>query len=456
MNIDAVSGNLSHMKEIVREMYVFTNQLNQIDLSERKSGILVNREEKELLTNAISALGNQLKILNNSIPSLIDNIGFYKKLGTDSSLTKKSQQKLVQLSYNKEDKVQKVSLTISDDDKKSFIENLSQSNLSINQLKKKYAVEKPMATFGKPSSYAKMSNYFFRDISNKLVSKGYFEKLNADLRRMNSPFVINTYVSMILFTGILMFFFGIFSFFVLLFFDVSIIYPFFSLYTAEDSLISRAVRFFWVIFALPIFMGGLMYFYPSGEAKTLGARIDQELPFVTIHMSAIATSGVEPLSIFKVILKSEEYHYTHMEFTKLINLINFHGKDLITALKIVSKSSPSVKLKELLDGLATAMTSGGSMKAFLNKHSETLLFDYKLERERYTKTSETFMDIYISIVIAAPMIFLMLFVIMGSTGLLTNFIGGLGVNELNIIIILAIILINVAFLVFLRIKQPTM
>jgi hypothetical protein len=66
------------------------------------------------------------------------------------------------------------------------------------------------------------------------------------------------------------------------------------------------------------------------------------------------------------------------------------------------------------------------------------------------------MDIYISIVIAAPMIFLMLFVIMGSTGLLTNFIGGLGVNELNIIIILAIILINVAFLVFLRIKQPTM
>jgi len=47
----------------------------------------------------------------------------------------------------------------------------------------------------------------------------------------------------------------------------------------------------------------------------------------------------------------------------------------------------------------------------------------------------------------------MLFVIMGSTGVLSTFIG-LGADALNILIILAIVGINVAFLIFLKIKQP--
>jgi hypothetical protein len=81
------------------------------------------------------------------------------------------------------------------------------------------------------------------------------------------------------------------------------------------------------------------------------------------------------------------------------------------------------------------------------------LFDYKLEREKYTKASETFMDIYISIAIAAPMILLMLFVIMGSTGLLTSFIG-LGTDILSMLIIMAIVFLNIGFIVFLKLKQP--
>jgi len=114
-------------------------------------------------------------------------------------------------------------------------------------------------------------------------------------------------------------------------------------------------------------------------------------------------------------------------------------------------SSPSSKLRELLDGLATTITSGGDMHDFLDKHAETLLFDFRLEREKYTKTSETLMDIYISIVIAAPMIMLMLFVIMGSTGM---YFLGLTTEVMSFLIILSIVILNIGFLLFLRMKQP--
>jgi len=452
MNIDAVYGNIKEMKSIVREMYIFTNQLEQIENTENNANITINNEEKKLLVDSITSLTNQLKILNRSLPKLVDNIGFYKKLNPPNESTPDTK-KLIQVSYENEKNKERVSLVISENEKKEFIENLSKSNLSINQLKKKFGAQKPMATFGKPNAYAKLSNYFFRDISNSLVSKGYFDTLNSDLRRMNSQFVINTYISMALFTSLIALVFGVIFYIILLFFEVSILFPFLTPVSGGINILIRSISYIWVIFTPSLLVALIMYIYPSGEAKSLGARINQELPFISIHMSAIATSGVEPLTIFKIILRSDEYKNTKPEFTKLINLINFHGNDLVTALKLVAKSSPSTKLKELFDGMATTVTSGGNLNEFLKKHSESLLFDYKLEREKYTKTSETFMDIYISVVIAAPMVLLMLFVIMGSTGLVSTFLG-LGVNELNLLLMLGIIVVNTGFLIFLKLKQP--
>jgi Flp pilus assembly protein TadB len=454
MTLQSLKENLEHMKEIVRELYVFTNQLDQIKNLETGSSVIINGEEKRLLGDAITALTNQLRILNNSIPGLIKSMRLYKKIGRKESISESELIKgrgLVQVKYNHERKPEGVLLTISEEDREDFLKNLGKSNLSINQLKKKFSVHKPAPEFGKPNLFAKISNRFFRNISNRFISNGYFSRLNSNLRKINSPFVLGTYVSMILMAGLITFLLSFIFFIFLLFFDIGISFPFLTL--SDTPFVFRIVKRIWILFVIPIVTILFVYFYPSSESKNLGEKINQELPFVAIHMSAVATSGVEPISIFKIILKSEEYRYTNVEFRKLMNLLNFHGKDLVSALRHTARSCPSSKLKVLLEGLATSITSGGLLDQFLEKHSETLLFDYKLEREKYTNASETFMDIYISIVIAAPMIFLMLFVIMGSTGALGGFLG-LSVGILSLLIILGIIFLNIGFLIFLNIKQP--
>lgn len=451
MTVDELIRNIQEIKKITRELYVFSNQLDAIKNLEITGQGNVKTKEKNLLIQALVALTNQLRILNNTIPTLVKSLSPYKRLKPGEPELPKEVKKLTKVRYHPVGG-EKISLTIEDEDKKDFLDNLSKSHLSIGKLKKDYAVDKkPMPTFGKPNQYAKWSNKYFRNNSNSLIAKGYFNKLNKDLRKMNSPFVVGTYVSMILFTMCVGFIASILFFIFLLFFNMSAWPPFFTL--VEENILLRAVKTLWIIVVIPLSLGILMYFYPSSESRSLGAKINQELPFVTIHMSAIATSGVEPLSIFKIILKSKDYKYTNIEFKKLMNLVNFHGKDLVTALKKTSRASPSIKLRELLDGLATTITSGGNLHQFLEKHAENLLFDHRLEREKYTKTSETFMDIYISIVIAAPMILLMLFVIMGSTGMLINFLG-LTLASLSLLIILAIIALNIGFIVFLKIKQP--
>lgn len=454
MITDALKDNIRQIKKTIKELYIFTNQLDVIKNLEANSSVSINTKEKKLLNDTILALTAQLKILNNSLPVLIEGIGFFKKLPTpESRPTEPLPQKLIQVKYTPLSGQEKISLTIDEGDRQEFIENLSKSNLSVKQLQKEFVIKSAPVDFGRANEYAKFANRFFRRYSNILISKGYFSKLNRDLRKMNSPFILGTYVSMGLMTFFLSFIFSIILVLFLLVFNVSINFPFFSL--VEESLALRFIKIFWLVFAVPLSTGLAFYFYPSSEAKSIGSKINQELPFVSIHMSAISSSGVEPLNIFRIILENEEYHYTNVELRKLINLVNFHGKDLVTALKDTARLSPSPKLRELLDGFATTMTSGGSLSEFLDKHSESLLFDYRLERERYTKTSETFMDIYISVVIAAPMILLMLFVIMGSTNTLSSFLG-LSTSVLGMLIVFMIAVLNIGFLLFLRIQQPAL
>tara|TARA_B100001971_G_C18248204_1_gene576009 strand:+ start:585 stop:1880 length:1296 start_codon:yes stop_codon:yes gene_type:complete len=431
------------MKEIARELHIFSSQLNSINNLEIDKNVVIDKREKVLLERAVVSLAKQLRILNGSLPNLISGIG-----GLDEKREEMSQIEY-QPSVN-----ENVSVIISDSDRDDFLENLGKSRLSVEKLKRNYGDRgKGVGELRKPSGYAKISNRLYREISTKLTNKGYFNALNKNLRKINSRFVVSTYVSMILFTGSWVFILSLFTFFFLLFFNLSFLFPFITL--ASDNILLRAFRFSWVILAFPIFTIIGMYFYPHSEAKNLGNKIDQELPFVTIHMSSISSSGVEPVKMFEIILKGEDYKYTGVELKKLMNLVNFHGEDIISALRRISISTSSPKLRELLNGFAVAMSSGGNLHNFLNKHSETLLFDYKLEREKYTKISETFMDIYISIAIAAPMILLMIFVIIGGTGL-TGGLFNMSTNVLSLLLIIVIVFMNIFFLTFLRIKQPTM
>ena len=84
--------------------------------------------------------------------------------------------------------------------------------------------------------------------------------------------------------------------------------------------------------------------------------------------------------------------------------------------------------------------------------AKTFLFDYRLERERNTRAAETFMDIYISVVIAAPMMLMLLLMMIKFGGL--GFCG-LTTNALTLIMILGVVGINIIFLTFLYLKQPT-
>ncbi len=78
-----------------------------------------------------------------------------------------------------------------------------------------------------------------------------------------------------------------------------------------------------------------------------------------------------------------------------------------------------------------------------------MLFDYRLEQEKDTKSAETFMDIYISVVIAAPMILMLLLIMMKVSGIGIS----LSTNMITVIMVLGVTMINIGFLTLLNMKQ---
>jgi len=110
----------------------------------------------------------------------------------------------------------------------------------------------------------------------------------------------------------------------------------------------RIGRVIWIPFVFPVVVYLLLYYYPSTERNSLAKKIEQELPFAVIHMSAISGSGIAPAEIFKIIGLSKEYPYLRKEVRKVLNQINIYGYDLVTSLNNVSKTTPSSRLTETI------------------------------------------------------------------------------------------------------------
>jgi len=419
-------------KIIVKEKSIVKEIVSLYESLERTN----DGKERIMISFQLRSLKNSLKKTNEEIPRALDKISLIKPLTTPTTQKKIIKQiKQTGIKIPKKIKLQKK------------IKLLELEKETFKRLKKKKEKIKKQK-IKKPSIYVKTASRIFSNISMSLANKKMFRKMRRNLIKADLQFILANYISVILLTTLLSAILGVFIFIFLLFFNVSPAMPIIT--SVSENITTRFLKIFWILFAIPLGTLLFMYFYPSLEGKAIESKIEQELPFATIHMSAIAGSMIEPSKIFKIIILTKEYPSLEKKFTKLINEVNVYGYDLASALKNMASNSPGTKLAELFNGIAITITSGGNLPEFFNKRSESLLFEHKLEREKQTRSAETFMDIYISVVIAAPMILMILLMMMKISGLGIS----LSTSMITIIMISSITIINILFLSFLHLKQP--
>lgn len=400
-------------------------------------------EEKVLMKKTIDSIKESMGIINSSVRNMIKGISAVTPL---KPVIAKTTSDFEEVSMNMGGS--RVNLTLERGSKDRFLEDLRISEDAIKKIRDRRVSAEVVENYRAPRMYLKIANGLFLPIAKTLAGREFFQNVSKNLRKANMDYLLEGYISMTLLTTFIGFIVSIFLFVMLLFLDFHLSAPYITNFGGD--LLMRIIQMFWIPIILPLGVFLFMCWYPSSEKDSLESKIDQELPFAVVNMSAISGSGVEPSIIFKIVATGTEYPYLKKEFIKLMNQINLQGYDLITALNNSSRNSPSKRLGELFSGIAVTISTGGELSDFFEKRAQSLVTEYRLTREKFTKLAETSMDLYITLVIAAPMILLLIFVLLG----ITDFGPSLSPQLMTFILIMIIGIMNVFFLAIMRIKQP--
>ncbi|MBI2105542.1 type II secretion system F family protein [Candidatus Woesearchaeota archaeon] len=283
----------------------------------------------------------------------------------------------------------------------------------------------------------KYANVLFNKFSIELARKypEYFKELYQNLRLANIRVFSNTYINISILGSCIGSFLSLIAGFLIFSFSfLGIIQSF-------------ALAFFSFLL-----MAAIFYFYPKIIVDSRRREIKNDLPFAILHMAAVAGSGAKLIDIFGMLLRSDEYKALSGEIKRIMNYVNLFGYNLTNALKNVAATTPSNEFKELINGMIGSIESGGSIKNFLKSKAEDTLIRYRLDRKKYVEVLSTYSDIYTAILIAAPLLFVIVLVLISIVG---TKIGGLDISLVEKLGTFVVVpALNIGFIVFMNIVQP--
>ncbi len=294
--------------------------------------------------------------------------------------------------------------------------------------KKEEDVGKKFETY-KTNFYSKLSNFFMGNISSYFIKRfePNLKKLAEALIASNIHVLFRTYVGMILFSSIVAF-------------PITLIISFL---LTMNILLAFIIS---ILFSGIVFV--IMYSYPFMIANERKAKIDQELVFAIVHMSAVAGSGAHPVKIFQLIVDSKEYDELSVEFKRVLNYLNLFGYSLSNALRIVANTTPSAELKELFQGMISSIETGGDIREYLSRKADDILTKYRFSQKKYLESIATYSEIYTGFLITGPLLFVVTLAILEKV---SPEIAGISVGmvaTLGTFVLLP--LLNILFMLFLE------
>lgn len=416
--IEQIKANVMKEKEIL-------NYLLMIDK------IPISKEEEEFYRKLSASLIGSLNILNSAIPDLVKTVPEPEEKVSAREKEERVKKRIITVPGN---------LSIDKKNREEFLKALDIESELLKDVKRRFSKlkAKPDAKeeqyYKEVGAYTKMANSIFSGMSINLSKSETFKPISLSLKKANMPYLLSSYLSMAFF-GVMISFIAMIVLAPMMIFSEMVPAPY--------AILS--------IFLVPLFVLIVFLSYPSSEASSIKSKINDELPFAVMHMSAIAGSGIEPSKVFEILASSNEYPALRKEMMKIVNQINFYGYNLVNALRSTAKTSSNPRFSDILNGISTTISSGGDLKEYLTKIAADTLLDYKLRRKRFTTISETYADIYTGLLVAAPLMFMLILVLMNVIG---GGIGGMSSSTVAIIGIGVLIVVNIGFLVFLQFSQP--
>jgi flagellar protein FlaJ len=171
------------------------------------------------------------------------------------------------------------------------------------------------------------------------------------------------------------------------------------------------------IFSLLIF-GGLTYavflLYPGIEAGNRRRNIDATLPYAINYVTSMSTAGITPAEVFRLLGDSPIYGESSVEARYIAREIDIFGRDLIDALRLVSSSTPSKRMKEFLQGAMASISSGGNLTDYFRNKADQYALENRQTQKLFLDTLALISESYVTAMVAGTLFLIILQAIMST------------------------------------------
>jgi flagellar protein FlaJ len=174
-----------------------------------------------------------------------------------------------------------------------------------------------------------------------------------------------------------------------------------------------------IIFSLLVF-GGMTYavflVYPSVLAGNRRRNIDATLPYAINYITSMSTAGITPAEIFRLLGDSPIYGESSVEARYIAREIDIFGRDLIDALRIVSASTPSRRMKEFLQGSMASISSGGNLTDYFRNKANQYALENRQTQKMFLDTLALISESYVTAMVAGTLFLIIIQSIMSVLG----------------------------------------
>jgi archaeal flagellar protein FlaJ len=160
----------------------------------------------------------------------------------------------------------------------------------------------------------------------------------------------------------------------------------------------------------------VMYLYPGLKANNRNGPIDRNLPYITNFLTLLSSSNVPPSVIFESMAKIDTLKEVRLEFNNIIRDIEVFGNDLMSSIVDNAKLTPNDQLGEILQGYVATVRTGGNPTEYLKITTDKVTKDRVGKLDLMLESLAATAEIYIMMLVAAPLLFVVLFVTLGMIG----------------------------------------
>ncbi|NLV26890.1 MAG: secretion system protein [Methanomicrobiales archaeon] len=148
--------------------------------------------------------------------------------------------------------------------------------------------------------------------------------------------------------------------------------------------------------------------YPSIIAGGRRRDIESTLPYAINYLAAMSTAGITPAEVFRQLGNSTIYGESSVEARYIILEVDIFGHDLIEALKNVSMSTPSPRMRDFLQGCIGSVAAGSNISEFFRTKAEQYTGENRQTQKQFLDTLALVAESYVTALVAGTLFLILI------------------------------------------------